>query len=108
MLSAISAAEATRIGHGIHAHNEPVIMDDALENEITFEICVSSNVVLGSINPYAEHPFARLLHAGHKITLNTDDPVRLHTNIGSEYQLANYLGLNESELLSVTRPSLRS
>ena len=59
---------------------------------------------------YADHaglPVRRLLDAGCRVTLNSDDPAFFATSIGNEYAMASsQMGLSASELLAITRTAI--
>ena len=72
------------------------------------ECCLTSNLILGSVEALDVHPIIRFVEAGIPVTINTDDPVRLSTNIGREYQVAAGLGFSTGQLNGFTRTSLES
>jgi adenosine deaminase len=75
---------ATRIGHGIRAVEDPRLLDHLRERGITLEVCPTSNVRLGLVPGLAGHPLRALLQAGVQVTVNSDDPVLLGTNLSRE------------------------
>jgi adenosine deaminase len=53
------------------------------------------------------HPLRRLLDAGCRVTLNSDDPAFFATSIGNEYAIASsQMGLSAAELLAITRTAI--
>ncbi len=108
----IAAAAATpgltRIGHGIHAIENPALVELRLDRDITLECALSCNVLFGVVPSLAEHPLARLVDAGVKVTLATDDPVQVGTTIGAEYAAATSLGLTDGQLLALTRNAVEA
>ncbi|MTH76237.1 adenosine deaminase [Paracoccus aestuariivivens] len=88
----------TRIGHGIRAIEDPELVRDLAEREITLEVCPGSNVALGVVRDWSSHPIARLADAGVRVTVSTDDPPFFHTSLTREYDmLADRFGWSESE-----------
>lgn len=65
---------ATRIGHGIYVLSDKAIVKKAKEAGIVFEVCPSSNVLIGNVRSFEEHPIRCMLDEGLRITLSTDDP----------------------------------
>ncbi len=96
---AIVKMGATRIGHGLHIISDPALIDLVIDHDVTLELCPTSNVLTGSVPDLASHPFRRLMEAGVRTTINTDDPSLFGINWQSEYQTAvNAFGLSEAEL----------
>ena len=84
---AVERLHATRIGHGIRAVEGDSVMDLLLAREITLEVSVSSNVYTHSVTSLEAHPLPRLLEAGVRVTLNTDDPAIFNSTLSGEYGL---------------------
>lgn len=76
-----------RIGHGIGAIEDPVLVEKIQEQEIVLEVCPGSNVVLKAVNGWNSHPIAKLRDAGVKVTVSTDDPPFFHTTMTDEYEM---------------------
>src|SRR5690606_30527371 len=72
----------TRIGHGVRAIEDPLLVDTLAERGIVLEVCPTSNVATGVYKDYASHPLRRLMAAGIPVTLNSDDPPYFDTSIG--------------------------
>jgi aminodeoxyfutalosine deaminase len=99
---------AERIGHGIHAIDDPVLVRHLRDRHIPLEVCLSSNVATGAVASLHEHPIRRLFDAGVPITLNTDDPAMFHTTLTAEYQLAaREFGFFEVELRGIAANAFR-
>ncbi len=62
-------------------------------------------MALGLYPDRAAHPLHRLIAAGVKVTLNSDDPPFFHTTLGTEYELA---GLDERALRAITRTAIEA
>lgn len=69
-------ARPQRIGHGIHAANDPEIMDLLVKNGTVLEICPLSNLMTKAVTDVAElkQLLGRLLDHGVKFCINTDWP----------------------------------
>jgi adenosine deaminase len=91
-----------RIGHGIFAAFDAALLQEVQDKGVCLECCLTSNVVLGAVRSYEEHPVRRLIEAGIPVTLNTDDPVRFCTAIDREYALALRSGLTQQDLIKAT------
>lgn len=104
--SAIRELNAERIGHGLHAVDDPALVEYLAKTGVPVEICVTSNVKTGCCRAMEEHPVRRLFDAGVKITVATDDPEMFHTTLTREYEiLQESFGFNEEELKRVAMNS---
>jgi aminodeoxyfutalosine deaminase len=110
---AIELLGAERIGHGIAAVNDPALMDLLAERKIPLEICPASNVCTGALDQQLrrrgarieDHPLPKLFRHGIPVVLSTDDPAMFHTSLHSEYENAARMGLDENELLRLSKMS---
>lgn len=107
LAAACQTPEVSRLGHGIFALRDDRLIEQLAGGAIAVELCISSNVILGGVESYDNHPARRFIDAGISVTLNTDDPVRFQTDIGREYQIAHYLGFSALELRNATRTAIR-
>jgi aminodeoxyfutalosine deaminase len=99
---------AERIGHGISAIEDPVLMRHLRDRQIPLEICITSNVVTGVVPRLEDHPIRRLYDAGVPIVLNTDDPAMFCCTLVGEYALAaRVFGFTEAELRKIAENGFR-
>ncbi len=92
---AIQTLGAERIGHGITAAQDPLLMTYLAQHQISLEVCPTSNVCTRSVASLAEHPLPALVAAGVPITINSDDPPMFSTTLDREYGVAaSILGLD--------------
>ncbi len=96
------------MGHGVHVTSGPRLIDRVLEAGVTLECCLTSNVVLGAVSSLEDHPIRELVEAGVPLTLASDDPIRLFTSIGREYELAASLGYGTDQLLEMSANGVRA
>jgi adenosine deaminase/aminodeoxyfutalosine deaminase len=107
--SALRELKPDRIGHGLHAIDDPVLVRHLAEKQIPVEVCITSNVKTGCCRALEEHPVRKLFDAGVPIVLNTDDPDMFHTDLTREYRIAqDAFHFNESELRQLARNSFRA
>jgi aminodeoxyfutalosine deaminase len=100
--SVLEVCGVERVGHGISAVEDPVLMEKLCREDIPLEVCPTSNIRLGAVADLPSHPFDRLLRAGVPVTLNTDDPPFFDTTLTDEYlRVAECFGYGESELAGI-------
>jgi len=107
--TAIYQLGARRIGHGIRAVEDPQLMDYLRERGVTLEICPTSNLRLGLVPSMAAHPLRRLLDRGVPVTINSDDPMLLGTDISRELlAVARALALPDGQLADLMVAAARA
>ena len=95
----------SRIGHGVRASEDPALVEELARRGVVLEVCPGSNVALGLYPDRAAHPLRRLIAAGVRVTLGSDDPPFFHTTLKAEYDQA---GLDERALLKITRTAIQA
>ena len=113
---AVRLLGAKRIGHGVRALEDPAVVELLRTNDVTLEVCPTSNLALGvydaqwaSTHPGCAHPVDRLRAAGVKVCLNADDPLLFGASLFDEYRLANQvLGWEPAELASSAVASIEA
>jgi adenosine deaminase len=94
ILTAIDHMGADRIGHGLQAIEDPTLIEQLAQSGIPLELCPTSNWLTGATPSFQAHPFKRLHAAGVRVTINTDDPGIMCTNLLHEYHmLATHQGI---------------
>jgi adenosine deaminase len=88
-----------RIAHGPLAIEDPSLVAELIERGIWLDLCPTSNVQASIVPTVEAHPLRRLLHAGVRVTLNTDDLTVSDITLTGEYVKA-------VERIGVTVPEL--
>ena len=83
--SAIHVADTKRIGHGVHAIEDPELVAYLRETQIPLEVCPTSNVCLNVYPSWEEHSLPELMAQGLYVTINSDDPPMFNTTLTNEY-----------------------
>jgi len=86
--SAIRELGAARIGHGIHSLEDPALVEFLVDRGIGLEIAITSNIQVGIVEDYPDHPVKRILEAGIVANLNTDDPAISGIDLHHEFEVA--------------------
>jgi adenosine deaminase len=101
---AIEELGVNRIQHGVRAIEDASVVRLAVEREVTFDVCPLSNVGLRVVPSMTEHPIRRLMEAGVRCTVSTDDPLCFANSITEEYTvLTAELGFTRAELGRVAK-----
>lgn len=101
--------KAERIGHGLHAGQDPELMAELVERQIPIEICLTSNLKTNCCQRIEEHPLRNYFDLGLMVTLNTDDPAMFHTSLNREYALAQQVfGFTDEQLREIARNSFEA
>jgi aminodeoxyfutalosine deaminase len=106
---AVEVLGAERIGHGIRSCEDSKLMAMLRRHRIPLEVCPTSNLRTGVVRSWSEHPLPRLVAAGIRITVNTDDPALFRTSLHAEYQaLRKRLGLGSAAILKIQKEGVRA
>src|SRR4051794_40482699 len=98
---------AERIGHGISAARDELLLAHLAERRIPLEVCPASNGCTRSVPSMSEHPLPRLVAAGVLVTINSDDPPMFSTTLNHEYAIAaELLGLDRSGLADLAQAAV--
>jgi len=105
----IHAFQPDRIGHGIHSIEDMEVVELIMEGNITLEVNPWSNYLTNSVPTIEEHPLKRLFDLGVRVTINSDDPEVLETNVNNEYRIAHeILGMSMAEIAKCNRYAFES
>lgn len=94
---------AQRIGHGLTAVADPVVVDLLAARSVALEVCPTSYPPLGV---FPDLPIAALLAAGVPVTLGSDDPLLFGGTVSDQYEIARRLGLPDLDLATIARHSI--
>ncbi len=100
---------AVRIGHGIHAMEDPELMQNLKSNHICLEMCYSSNLQTKTVESSEYYPIVGFLKLGMAVTLNTDNMTVSHTTLQREYQLLQKsFSIEDQTLLKIAQNALNA
>jgi adenosine deaminase len=88
---AVELLHAQRIGHGTTLLDDPAVRDLVCERGVTIEACLTSNLHTGAVDELAAHPLPRLLRAGVRVTVCTDNTLFSDVDAPGEYRRAGAL-----------------
>lgn len=78
---------AKRIGHGINSVQDDELMRMLAAEGVTLELCPTSNLNTRVVDNILDYPVQRLIDAGVKVTINTDNMTVSNTDIRHEMKL---------------------
>ncbi|MDX6287441.1 MAG: aminodeoxyfutalosine deaminase [Frankiales bacterium] len=90
----VAALGADRIRHGIRAIEDSTLLDELIDRGTVLDVCPVSNLRTRVVEGIAAHPLPKLIAAGLRCTLNTDDPAMFSTDLGYEHELARSIGVD--------------
>ena len=100
----IHAFQPDRLGHGIHSIEDGRVVDLIRQRGITLEVNPWSNYLTNSVRTIEEHPLKKLFDLGVRVTINSDDPEVLETNVNNEYRIAHeVLGMSLEDIALCNR-----
>jgi adenosine deaminase len=104
---AIKELRALRIGHAVHAVEDPQLIEYMREHGIGIEANLTSNVQTSTVADYAGHPLRIFLQHGLLATINTDDPGISGIDLNYEYEVAAVkAGLSQEQIHQAQRNAL--
>lgn len=92
---AIEILGVNRIAHGVQADDDTLKL--AADRGVCFDLALHSNIITGAISNIKTHPIKRMMAAGCRVTLNTDDPIQFNCTLDSEFDLALRNGLIDED-----------
>jgi adenosine deaminase/aminodeoxyfutalosine deaminase len=104
---ALTHLQPDRIGHGIHAIEDPRLMDELARREVALDLCPTSNYKTGAWTGAAPHPIRTFFDRGLRLSLSTDDPGIFNCTLLGEYEwLATHAGFSPAELLRLANAAI--
>jgi aminodeoxyfutalosine deaminase len=91
---ALEELGADRLRHGIRAAEDPGLLREIADRRIVLDVCPISNLRTRVVGSLDEHPLPKLLAAGARCSISTDDPAMFGTDLARDYEAAAELGLD--------------
>lgn len=107
--NAIEMLGATRIGHGVAATKDPLLLEYMAKNQIAVEQCPTSNYQTATIAAVKDSPLPVFLENDILVSLNTDDPAVSNIDLPHEYKVAtDVIGMTAEQLAKVQENGVKS
>jgi aminodeoxyfutalosine deaminase len=92
--AALDALQPDRIRHGIRAMEDPELVRELADRGLVLDVTPISNLRTGAVSSLDEHPLPRLVEAGVRCSVSTDDPAMFDTDLTREYDATEAMGLD--------------
>jgi adenine deaminase len=93
-----------RLEHGIRAIEDPAVLAEIKRRGLALDVCPISNHKLVPGISLENHPIRRLVDAGVKVTVSTDDPLSFGNTLAHEYvALVERRGFSRREIVQLMR-----
>jgi adenosine deaminase len=103
---ALDRLAVDRLDHGNRALEDPALTRRLAQEGMTLTVCPLSNLKLCVVADLAEHPIDRMLRAGLRATINSDDPAYFGGYVNDNYRaVAKARGLTRDDLATLARNS---
>ena len=91
-----------RIGHGHHIFDAPELWERAIRDNVTLEICPTSNIQCRTQPSYEKHPAKQLFDAGIRTTISTDNMTLAAVTLDDEYKhCLDEMGFDYNDLIKM-------
>lgn len=90
--AALGILHADRLRHGVRAVEDPALLTELAERGVVCDVTPISNVRTGVVASLDRHPLPRMLAAGVRCSISSDDPVLMDTDLTRDCVAAVSLG----------------
>jgi adenosine deaminase len=106
---ALDVLGADRIGHGVAAIHDPVLLERLVREQVPLDVCPSSNISIGLFSSWETHPVRTYWERGVNMTISSDDPPFFRTSLTDELRhLVRVAGLTRDDLGEIQRRAARN
>lgn len=106
---ALDLLQVDRIDHGNRALEDTALVERLAREAMPLTVCPLSNLSLSVVEDLADHPLRRMLDAGLKATLNSDDPAYFGGYVNQNYKaVQSALDLTREDLVLLARNSFEA
>jgi adenosine deaminase len=106
---AIDGLRVDRIDHGNRSLEDELLVQRLVELKLPLTVCPQSNLRLAVVTDMSEHPIRRMLAAGLRVTVNSDDPAYFGGYMNDNFNaLVDAVDLSAEEIIKLVRNSFKS
>ena len=104
---ALDILKVVRIDHGVRCEEDPALVKRLARQGTPLTVCPLSNVKLCVFKRMEDHNLKRLLDAGLRVTVNSDDPAYFGGYVGANYLACQKaLGLTKEDIRKLAANSI--
>ncbi len=105
---AIDILGIKRIDHGNNALQDENLVKEIIARDIALTVCPLSNTALQVVDNLKNHPLKKMMNAGLKVTVNSDDPAYFGGQINKNYfKIQQALNLTKYDLYQLAKNSFK-
>ena len=98
-----------RIGHGVRAIEDPLLISYLKDTKLPLEVCVSSNLKTNIYTSPTLHPIKQLIDQGLNVSINSDDPAMFGRTISDEFiYLFDEFGISLDKIKQLNQNAINS
>lgn len=106
---ALNLLKVSRIDHGVRCMEDPKLVEHLKEKDIPLTVCPLSNVKLKVVNDLKQHNLKKMLDAGLKVLVNSDDPAYFGGYIAKNLEdTTAALDLSDADLYTLAKNSIEA
>ena len=106
---ALDLLKIDRVDHGNRSMEDPALIQRLVDDQLALTVCPLSNVKLCVVDDIEQHPLRRMMDAGLKVTINSDDPSYFGGYMNDNFSaVANALDLDHQTLGRISRNSFEA
>jgi len=106
---AVDGLRVDRIDHGNRSLEDQLLVQRLVELKLPLTVCPQSNLRLAVVPDMTEHPIRRMLAAGLRVTVNSDDPAYFGGYVNDNFNaLVDAVDLSAEEIIKLVRNSFKS
>ncbi len=95
------------LGHAVRSLEDPALIEKIVREGITLELCPTSNIHTCMFPSIEEYPLRKLMEAGVKVTINTDNMTVSNINLEKEFgKLISAFNLSDEEIKGFAKNSV--
>jgi adenine deaminase len=103
----IDVLKAERIDHGVRVLDDPALVERLAAAGTCFTVCPTSNLALRVVDTLEAHPLRRMLDAGLRVTVNSDDPAYFGGYLHDTFvRTAEALDLTDEQVVTLARNAI--